>query len=43
VRKGSTASWVGDHSQTTLWQIIGCGSRRRIELVPPLGAGFIVH
>ena len=21
VRKGSTASWVGDHSQTTLWQI----------------------
>src|SRR5580704_14606892 len=22
---------------------IGCGSRRRIELVPPLGAGFIVH
>src|SRR5580692_1996717 len=21
VRKGSTASWVGDHCQTTLWQI----------------------
>src|ERR1700719_2803344 len=21
VRKGSTASWVGDHSQTTVWQI----------------------
>jgi hypothetical protein len=20
VRKGSTASWVGDHSQTTLWR-----------------------
>jgi hypothetical protein len=38
VRKGSTASWVGDHSQTTLWQIdknlkseTGHGTQKPVE------------
>jgi hypothetical protein len=38
VRKGSTASWVGDHSQTTLWQIdknlkseTGHGTQKSVE------------
>src|SRR6185369_8852157 len=38
VRKGSTASWVGDHSQTTLWQIdknlkseTGHGAQKPVE------------
>jgi hypothetical protein len=39
-RKGSTASWVGDHSQTTLWQIdknlkseTGHGTQKPVECV----------
>src|SRR5260370_4500948 len=38
VRKGSTASWVGDHAQTTLWQIVknlksetGHGTQKPVE------------
>src|ERR1700738_2196358 len=38
VRKGSTASWVGDHCQTTLWQIdknlkseTGHGTQKPVE------------
>jgi hypothetical protein len=38
VRKGSTASWVGDHTQTTLWQIdknlkseTGDGTQKPVE------------
>src|SRR5689334_17391298 len=38
VRTGSTASWVGDHSQTTLWQIdknlkseTGHGTQKPVE------------
>jgi hypothetical protein len=38
VRKGSTASWVGDHAQTTLWQIdknlkseTGHGAQKPVE------------
>ena len=41
MRKGSTASWVGDHSQTTLWQIdknlkseTGHGTQKPVECVP---------
>src|ERR1700732_1381942 len=44
VRKGSTASWVGDHSQTTLWQIdknlkseTGHGTQKPVECMPRPG------
>src|ERR1700687_5645703 len=40
VRKGSTASWVGDHCQTTLWQIdknlkseTGHGTQKPVECI----------